>query len=1122
MIISRKAVLKHLVPASVSGLILLYLALSFETDALLASMTSFSVETVLAVIVILIGNILVVSLRLWRVLRHFGIAQSYVTALRANVAGLVSSLFMFALAGAIVGRRVSLRAAGVGVSTIALLTTYERIVIAAVGAGLCALGGGVLFGGQALHGIFVQLPLWQIAGTLVLAVAIGVLVARSDYELALLRRLVSSAVAARVGAIAGYTLVGQAISLVAYAVAMHGLGVDADLFSILAAAAIVSFAASLPLSVNGWGIREVAAIYAFGHLDVPAADAVAVSVLFGLCSTAVVLIAAPVLLIGDRKQATAQHTTQLKQADVGSVDALQRMSAMLLAYAATILVFFQLHATVSGSLITVNLADPFAIIGLTMVLVTWLSTRQSSVRFGAATWIWLAAVLVVLLAGFLIGVTRFGVTAWALNNRLVGWGVILGYVSLGAMLVGAWGQHGLRRFAELTLTTAAAVVIAVFVVSQIDRVTDAQLFYESNFQGFSANRNSFAMQLCIALCCGIAVSPLRRRPLDRAVWFILIAIVLYGLWRTESKTGVAVGGIILLFSYGFRIGDRRMLTGIIGIGAIYAVYRSARGLMDPIVTRGDTWWDNLVASAGGFNPEALFERWFSVEQGLALWLGYPIFGAGLGAFMHRVTTQNAQELVIHSTPAWILAEFGIAGFAIVFALPAFWFLSLLRRRRKVVPRTAMVLTTGLVFGLFGLMHDVAYQRLFWLAMGVGLGAFALGAVRRAAPIVPFDRPIKVLHVITTLNRGGAETMLLELLRHRDGGMRPIVASLASDGVLSDAVRETGTPLLELGFRRNLPNPAGLLRLILLIRREKPDVIQGWMYHGDIVGLLALMLSGRRRKTRLYWGIRCSDMDLSRYGVVLRLIVRLCAVLSALTDGVIANSHVGRSAHLSLGYRPPRFDVVHNGLNLEKFRPNVEDRGEVRRELGLSDDVRVLIHVARVDPMKDHDRLLACAARVPDLHLVMVGQGTDQLPAQDRVLALGLRSDVPRLLRAADGVVLSSAFGEGFPNALAEGMASGLVPIATDVGDAAVLVDGAGWVVPPCDSEALISAMTAFVNLTDAELRSMQGAARVAIARRFTVGLTQDRFLAIYQSATPAPETPDLVMTDKGISEEKGR
>src|SRR5439155_19928447 len=106
-----------------------------------------------------------------------------------------------------------------------------------------------------------------------------------------------------------------------------------------------------------------------------------------------------------------------------------------------------------------------------------------------------------------------------------------------------------------------------------------------------------------------------------------------------------------------------------------------------------------------------------------------------------------------------------------------------------------------------------------------------------------------------------------------------VVSLRPAEAHADRLRAAGVEVVEFGFGRAYGAVSGLLCLAGLIRRARPDIVQGWMYHGDLVALLALALSGQRQRARLIWGIRCSDVELGQYGLSLRLVVKACTALS---------------------------------------------------------------------------------------------------------------------------------------------------------------------------------------------------------------------------------------------------
>jgi glycosyltransferase involved in cell wall biosynthesis len=360
------------------------------------------------------------------------------------------------------------------------------------------------------------------------------------------------------------------------------------------------------------------------------------------------------------------------------------------------------------------------------------------------------------------------------------------------------------------------------------------------------------------------------------------------------------------------------------------------------------------------------------------------------------------------------------------------------------------------------------------------------------------RSLRVLHVITGLDVGGAETMLVALVSDsRRAGMSPSVVSLLPNGVLAPTLRRAGIELAELNFAGPVTIVRDLARLIMLIRRQKPDIVQGWMYHGDLAALLATILSGRRRRTKVIWGIRCSNLDLRRYSVALRIVVRLCTLFSRLPDLIIANSEAGLKFHRALGYRTPLSEVAPNGIDIDRFKPNPAARQAVRAEFGIPDDAILIAHAARLDPSKDHGLFLAAMRELPDLRALLIGTGTETLPGADNLHRLGRRRDIPELLSAADIIVSSSAFGEGFSNVIAEGMACGLPVVATDVGDARAIAGEAGRIIPPGDKAALIEAIRELASLPAGERSALGALARRRVVDNFSLCHAVDRFAGLY-------------------------
>ncbi len=341
-------------------------------------------------------------------------------------------------------------------------------------------------------------------------------------------------------------------------------------------------------------------------------------------------------------------------------------------------------------------------------------------------------------------------------------------------------------------------------------------------------------------------------------------------------------------------------------------------------------------------------------------------------------------------------------------------------------------------------------------------------------------------------------MLLKLVAAATPGFSHSVVSLRETGSIGQRLMEIGTPLTALNFTSWRSSPA-CLRLSKIIRGHKPDVIQGWMYHGNLVASLAAVQASRRKT--LSWSIRLSLDEPRTQKLTTRGLIRAGAYLSGLPRAIIYNSWRAQGQHESLGYSAAGSHVIGNGFDTDLFRPDAGMRGEMRRELGVGDDTVLLGIVGRASPQKDHATFLRVAAELaaenPRLAFVMAGRGVPEelLGAQDLlplVRAMGKRlilvpeqRDVQRIMNAMDLFVLSS-MAEGFPNVVGEAMACGLPCVTTDVGDCRVIVGDTGLVVPPKDPPALANALREMLALDPAQRRALGAAARARVVSEFSL------------------------------------
>jgi O-antigen ligase len=429
---------------------------------------------------------------------------------------------------------------------------------------------------------------------------------------------------------------------------------------------------------------------------------------------------------------------------VHSVTEIEKFAAWVLGMVVAVAVFFQVHVTLPGGVINLNLADPFAILTLAAVMLHTLVVRQLPAwrisQFNLA----LGVISLLFLLGFIHGWLEIGITQWALGGRLLGWLVLLGYLSAGYIIVANVGAHGLRRFAETLIATATVVVMLQVVLRLLEHWgvnTGARL--APNFEGYAGNRNAFAFQLLtgMALLLGYSQVYARqnidlRRPARPWIFSLLLGILLAGLVWTGSRTGMLVGMLALLLAWGGRLADRRML----GWGVIFAallwcvVLLAAQKALVQGVLSGDFWDLNGLAltipvQSDTSTESSNLERWETLTHGLEMWRQSPILGVGLGVFNAKSPMWAGHPQVIHSTPLWILAEFGLLGGAVF----GWAFFQLARHAIGFVstqPAQRILLLLLIVFAIFCLAHEMFYQRIFWLVLGAVL-AQPLGIRRHA-------------------------------------------------------------------------------------------------------------------------------------------------------------------------------------------------------------------------------------------------------------------------------------------------------------------------------------------------------------------------------------------------------
>jgi glycosyltransferase involved in cell wall biosynthesis len=356
------------------------------------------------------------------------------------------------------------------------------------------------------------------------------------------------------------------------------------------------------------------------------------------------------------------------------------------------------------------------------------------------------------------------------------------------------------------------------------------------------------------------------------------------------------------------------------------------------------------------------------------------------------------------------------------------------------------------------------------------------------------KQVRVLHLITSLERGGAENHLLALLGHADRSAFSFeTAVLSGEGELVSALRAEGIPVHALHARGRL-DPLALGRLFDLLREGEFDIVHSHLFRADIYAGLAVGRLGGRRPLLVSTRHNDDRFFLNPFVGIVHY------MLSSRQDLIIAISdHIARFT-VARGVRDPsRVRRVYHGLETPDTRELERDALRIRSELGLTVDDFLVGNVGRLAPQKGQRHLVEAMPllleRVPRAHLAIAGGGdleeylrdlAIELGVEERVHVLGPRRDVPSLMHAFDAFAMPSIW-EGFGLVLLEAMAAARPIVASRVATIPeVVLDGeTGLLVTPADSDELADAL-ARVARDPERARRMGEAGRERLRAQFSI------------------------------------
>lgn len=327
--------------------------------------------------------------------------------------------------------------------------------------------------------------------------------------------------------------------------------------------------------------------------------------------------------------------------------------------------------------------------------------------------------------------------------------------------------------------------------------------------------------------------------------------------------------------------------------------------------------------------------------------------------------------------------------------------------------------------------------------------------------------MKTLHLITCLDQGGAETVLYRLISAASNPQDHIIISLKDYGFYGERLKNKGAKIYALKMNMRKLSFSPFLNLIKIINKEKPTILQGWMYHGSLAAWFAGKITGIKR---IIFGIHNADLDIYKNS---RITIILAKTLAKIADiyqvPCVFVSSKSLKQHQLYGFRNSQNTIIANGVDLNFFNDSSGKRNELRKEFGVETDQFLIGCIARWDIYKDHSNLLQALSLInrrkqPLFKCILAGTGMHEanrelkkliikLGLEDIVVLLGPRNDISEIMSCLNLHILSSS-AESFGNVIAESMACGVPNISTDVGEARAIIGDTGLIVPPGNSIAL--------------------------------------------------------------------
>lgn len=372
---------------------------------------------------------------------------------------------------------------------------------------------------------------------------------------------------------------------------------------------------------------------------------------------------------------------------------------------------------------------------------------------------------------------------------------------------------------------------------------------------------------------------------------------------------------------------------------------------------------------------------------------------------------------------------------------------------------------------------------------------------------------KLLFVTTGLSVGGAERALYSLI---NGGLLSHfeiqILSLTDLGHYGNKFQTMGIVVNCLYLKNPFYFFLSVLRILWISWKFKPDLVQGWMYHGNIFSFFIVIFLFF--KPKLFWGIRQTFYDISKEKFLTRIVIRMNVRFSPFTNAVIYNSQKSQIQHEAFGFSARNSHYIPNGFDFALWKKDLSLKKQLRQQLNIPDNAFVVGYVGRYHPMKNiellFDSMIYILNKYSYVYFYIIGKNTnssnpslkhyyDKIPS-NRFFSFGEIDDVPKFIQCIDLLCLTSSWGEGFPNVIGEAMSVGIPCVATDIGDSSFVIGDTGWIIPPGDIFSLIRAIESAMS-EPASFRHLRSEFAInRISKNFNINSVVKQYKEIYLSA----------------------